>query len=117
MYEELIPKWRQINVFEGETVARGEIISDGPANPHDILRLQGETALANYVVNEVQEVYRLQGVKLTISTLKLLSVKCYARWRLPKVAIQAIFKVTKQSTTKCVSLMPDLSPKTNSCAI
>lgn len=64
VYEELIPKWRQINVFEGETVARGEIISDGPANPHDILRLQGETALANYVVNEVQEVYRLQGVKI-----------------------------------------------------
>lgn len=64
VHEELIPKWRQINVFEGETVARGEIISDGPLNPHDILRLQGETALANYIVNEVQEVYRLQGVKI-----------------------------------------------------
>ena len=63
-YEELIPKWRQINVFEGETVERGEVISDGPANPHDILRLKGETALANYIVNEVQEVYRLQGVKI-----------------------------------------------------
>jgi DNA-directed RNA polymerase subunit beta' len=63
-YEELIPKWRQINVFEGERVARGEVISDGPQNPHDILRLKGDTALANYIVNEVQDVYRLQGVKI-----------------------------------------------------
>ncbi len=64
VYEELIPKWRQINVFEGETVERGEVVSDGPQNPHDILRLQGETALAKYIVNEVQEVYSLQGVKI-----------------------------------------------------
>ncbi len=63
-YEELIPKWRQINVFEGEHVERGEVIADGPQNPHDILRLQGETELANYIVNEVQDVYRLQGVKI-----------------------------------------------------
>ncbi|MFL1731953.1 DNA-directed RNA polymerase subunit beta' [Moraxella oculi] len=64
VHEELIPKWRQINVFEGEMVERGEVVSDGPQNPHDILRLKGETALANYIVNEVQEVYRLQGVKI-----------------------------------------------------
>ena len=64
VHEELIPKWRQINVFENETVARGEIISDGPQNPHDILRLKGQTALADYIVNEVQDVYRLQGVKI-----------------------------------------------------
>ncbi|WP_394261815.1 DNA-directed RNA polymerase subunit beta' [Moraxella boevrei] len=64
IHEELIPKWRQINVFEGEHVERGEVIADGPANPHDILRLKGETALANYIVNEVQDVYRLQGVKI-----------------------------------------------------
>ena len=64
VHEELIPKWRQINVFEGERVERGEVIADGPQNPHDILRLKGETELANYIVNEVQEVYRLQGVKI-----------------------------------------------------
>ncbi|WP_201616193.1 DNA-directed RNA polymerase subunit beta' [Psychrobacter urativorans] len=64
VHEELIPKWRQINVFENETVARGEVIADGPQNPHDILRLKGQTALANYIVNEVQDVYRLQGVKI-----------------------------------------------------
>ena len=63
-YEELIPKWRQLNVFEGERVEKGEVVSDGPLNPHDILRLKGESELARYIVNEVQEVYRLQGVKI-----------------------------------------------------
>ncbi|MBU2051315.1 MAG: DNA-directed RNA polymerase subunit beta', partial [Gammaproteobacteria bacterium] len=60
--ETLIPKWRQINIFDGEEVAKGEIIADGPLSPHDILRLQGVEALADYITNEVQEVYRLQGV-------------------------------------------------------
>jgi DNA-directed RNA polymerase subunit beta' len=63
-YEELIPKWRQLNVFEGEGVSRGEVIADGEPNPHDILRLQGVEALANYLVREIQDVYRLQGVKI-----------------------------------------------------
>src|SRR3984893_16941518 len=63
-YEELIPKWRQLNVFEGETVERGKVIADGEPNPHDILRLQGVEALANYLVREIQDVYRLQGVKI-----------------------------------------------------
>ncbi|WP_458526026.1 DNA-directed RNA polymerase subunit beta' [Onishia taeanensis] len=61
-FEMLIPKWRQIAVFEGETVEKGEVISDGPSNPHDILRLLGVSELAKYITAEVQEVYRLQGV-------------------------------------------------------
>jgi DNA-directed RNA polymerase subunit beta' len=63
-HEELIPKWRHISVFEGEHVERGELIAEGALNPHDILRLLGIGALANYIVNEVQDVYRLQGVKI-----------------------------------------------------
>ncbi len=63
-YEEMIPKWRQLNVFEGESVEKGEVIADGPESPHDILRLRGISAVSNYIVNEVQEVYRLQGVKI-----------------------------------------------------
>ena len=63
-YEELIHKWRHLNVFEGEQVNRGEVISDGPSNPHDILRLLGVSALAHYIVTEIQDVYRLQGVKI-----------------------------------------------------
>src|SRR5690606_38750030 len=63
-YEELIPNWRQLNVFEGVQVSRGEVMSAGPSDPHDILRLLGVSALAKYIVNEIQDVYRLQGVKI-----------------------------------------------------
>ncbi|MGB5830441.1 MAG: DNA-directed RNA polymerase subunit beta' [Thiohalocapsa sp.] len=62
--EELIPKWRHVSVFEGERVERGEVISEGELNSHDILRLKGVTALAEYLVKEIQDVYRLQGVKI-----------------------------------------------------
>lgn len=64
VHEELIPKWRHINVFEGEHVERGEVLVEGALNPHDVLRLLGVNALANYLVNEIQDVYRLQGVKI-----------------------------------------------------
>ncbi len=63
-YEEMIPLSRNLNVFEGETVTKGEMIAEGPESPHDILRLRGVNAVANYIVNEVQDVYRLQGVKI-----------------------------------------------------
>ena len=64
VYEELIPKWRQVSVFEGEKVERGEVIAEGELSPHDILRLRGIPALASYLVREIQDVYRLQGVKI-----------------------------------------------------
>ena len=60
----MIPKHRQLNVFEGEKVERGDVIADGPETPHDILRLRGIRAVTEYIANEVQEVYRLQGVKI-----------------------------------------------------
>tara|TARA_R110000787_G_scaffold12074_61_gene39521 strand:- start:835 stop:5103 length:4269 start_codon:yes stop_codon:yes gene_type:complete len=62
--EILVHKWVQIRVFEGESVEKGEIISDGEPSPHDILRLEGVTALANHMVKEIQDVYRLQGVRI-----------------------------------------------------
>ncbi len=61
-HELLIPKWRHVNVFEGEHVEKGEMIADSELNPHDILRLRGVTDLAEYLVKEIQDVYRLQGV-------------------------------------------------------
>ncbi len=64
VHEELIPKWRHVIVFEGEHVAKGETIVDGEPNPHDILRLLGVEALDAYLVKEIQDVYRLQGVKI-----------------------------------------------------
>ncbi len=62
--EYLIPKEKHVLVHDGQVVNRGELIVDGPVDPHDILRLQGIEALARYIVEEVQEVYRLQGVKI-----------------------------------------------------
>ena len=64
-YETLISKEKQILVHDGQVVNRGETIVDGSVDPHDILRLQGIEALARYIVQEVQEVYRLQGVKIS----------------------------------------------------
>ena len=63
-YETLIPKWRHITVFEGEFVDKGETIVEGELTPHDILRLRGVEELASYLVKEIQDVYRLQGVKI-----------------------------------------------------
>jgi DNA-directed RNA polymerase subunit beta' len=64
LHEELVPKWRHVTVFDGEHVERGETIVDGEPNPQDILRLLGASALANYLVKEIQDVYRLQGVHI-----------------------------------------------------
>ncbi len=64
VYEELVPKEKNILVHEGQVVNRGELIVDGAADPQDILRLLGIEELARYIVDEVQDVYRLQGVKI-----------------------------------------------------
>jgi DNA-directed RNA polymerase subunit beta' len=63
-HETLIPKWRSVDVFEGERVEKGDVIVDGNPNPHDILRLLGVEQLTKYIVDEVQDVYRLQGVRI-----------------------------------------------------
>ncbi|MED6344867.1 MAG: DNA-directed RNA polymerase subunit beta', partial [Pseudomonadota bacterium] len=72
-YEELIPKWRTLSVFEGERVEKGEVISDGPPTPHDILRLKGINELSKYIVNEIQDVYRLQGVKINDKHIEVIT--------------------------------------------
>jgi DNA-directed RNA polymerase subunit beta' len=59
-----VPKGRYVIVNEGDYIRAGEPIMDGPSNPHDILRVMGIKALAKYIVDEIQEVYRLQGVKI-----------------------------------------------------
>jgi len=63
-HEVLIPKWRHLSIFEGEQVEKGEFIADGEPTPHDILRLRGVENLSEYLVREIQDVYRLQGVKI-----------------------------------------------------
>jgi DNA-directed RNA polymerase subunit beta' len=83
-YEGLIPKWRHITVFEGEHVEKGEVIADGAPSPHDILRLMGVEALAHYIVKEVQDVYRLQGVRINDKHIEVI-----VRQMLRKVEITA----------------------------
>ncbi|HNB07497.1 MAG TPA: DNA-directed RNA polymerase subunit beta', partial [Thauera aminoaromatica] len=63
-HEFLIPKDKHLMVHDGQVVNKGELIVDGPSDPHDILRLQGISELARYIIDEVQDVYRLQGVKI-----------------------------------------------------
>jgi DNA-directed RNA polymerase subunit beta' len=84
-YEVLIPKHRVMTVFEGEQVEKGEIVSDGPSNPHDILRLKGVEPLANYITNEIQDVYRLQGVKINDKHIEVI-----VRQMLRKVEISSM---------------------------
>ncbi|KRG88375.1 DNA-directed RNA polymerase subunit beta' [Stenotrophomonas daejeonensis] len=72
-HEELIPKYRQIIVFEGEHVTRGETVVDGEPSPQDILRLKGVEELARYLVKEIQDVYRLQGVKINDKHIEVIS--------------------------------------------
>ncbi len=83
-YEVLIPKWRNLDVFEGEKVAKGEMIADGEPSSHDIIRLLGPVVLAEHMVKEVQEVYRLQGVIINDKHVEII-----ARQMMRKVLITA----------------------------
>jgi len=83
VHEELIPRWRRLNIFEGETVVQGEVIAEGALDSHDILRLLGVSALTDYIVNEVQDVYRLQGVKINDKHIEVI-----VRQMLRKVIIE-----------------------------
>ena len=71
-FEELIPKTRTLNIFEGEKIQKGEIISDGELSLHDILEVQGVESLAEYLVKEVQDVYRLQGVPINDKHIEII---------------------------------------------
>ncbi|MDG1772766.1 MAG: DNA-directed RNA polymerase subunit beta' [Oceanicoccus sp.] len=83
-YESLIHKWRTLSVFEGENVEKGEVVSEGPPSPHDILRLKGVAELAKYISNEIQDVYRLQGVGINDKHIEVI-----CRQMLRKVEITA----------------------------
>jgi DNA-directed RNA polymerase subunit beta' len=82
--EYLIPKGKHISVHEGDFVRAGEALMDGAANPHDILRVLGEKALAKYLVDEIQEVYRLQGVKINDKHIETIVRQMLRRVRIKK---------------------------------
>ncbi|HEV8376383.1 MAG TPA: DNA-directed RNA polymerase subunit beta', partial [Candidatus Polarisedimenticolia bacterium] len=78
-HEYSIPKGVHINMQEGERVKAGEPLIDGPINPHDILRVKGQSELQDYLVNEIQEVYRLQGVNINDKHIEVV-VRQMMRW-------------------------------------
>jgi DNA-directed RNA polymerase subunit beta' len=83
--EYLIPKGKHISVHEGDFVRAGEALMDGSSNPHDILRVLGEQELAKYLVDEVQEVYRLQGVKINDKHIEVIVRQMLRRVRIKEV--------------------------------
>jgi DNA-directed RNA polymerase subunit beta' len=103
-YEELIPKWRQLNVFEGEQVERGEVIADGEPNPHDILRLQGVEALAKYLVREIQDVYRLQGVKINDKHIEVIIRQMLRKVEVSKVGETSLLKGERLDRSRALDI-------------
>jgi DNA-directed RNA polymerase subunit beta' len=85
VWDELIPKEKNILVHEGQVVNKGESVVDGPADPQDILRLLGMEELARYIVDEVQDVYRLQGVKINDKHIEVI-----VRQMLRRVVVESV---------------------------
>jgi DNA-directed RNA polymerase subunit beta' len=83
--EYLIPKGKHISVHEGDQVRAGEALMDGSSNPHDILTILGEKALAKYLVDEVQEIYRLQGVRINDKHIEVIVRQMLRRVRIKEV--------------------------------
>jgi DNA-directed RNA polymerase subunit beta' len=83
--EYLIPRGKHVSVHEGDFVKAGEALMDGPSNPHDILRVMGDKALARYLVDEIQEVYKLQGVKINDKHIEVIVRQMLKRVRVKEV--------------------------------
>jgi DNA-directed RNA polymerase subunit beta' len=83
--EYMIPRGKHVSVHEGDFVKAGEALMDGPSNPHDILRVLGDKALAGYLVDEIQEVYKLQGVKINDKHIEVIVRQMLKRVRVKEV--------------------------------
>jgi len=83
--EYMVPKGKHVSVHEGDFVKAGEALMDGPSNPHDILRVLGDKALARYLVDEIQEVYKLQGVKINDKHIEVIVRQMLKRVKIKEV--------------------------------
>jgi len=83
--EYMIPSRKHVSVHEGDFVKAGEALMDGPSNPHDILRVLGDKALARYLVDEIQEVYKLQGVKINDKHIEVIVRQMLKRVKIREV--------------------------------
>ncbi|VAW47860.1 DNA-directed RNA polymerase beta' subunit [hydrothermal vent metagenome] len=110
-YEALIPKWRTMSVFEGERVEKGDVVVDGNPNPHDILRLLGIEKLAEYIVDEVQDVYRLQGVKINDKHIETIVRQMLRKVEIKSVGDTGLIKGEQAEYSKVVSLNEEMREK------
>jgi DNA-directed RNA polymerase subunit beta' len=108
-HEELIPKWRHITAFEGEHVEKGEMIADGAPNPHDILRLLGIEEMATYISNEVQEVYRLQGVKINDKHIEVIVRQMLRRVEIANAGDSKLLKGEQLEKSRILEINDDLA--------
>src|SRR5438094_2893175 len=101
-----VPRGVHINVQEGERVRAGEPLMDGPLNPHDILAVLGEKELQAYLVNEIQEVYRLQGVNISDKQIEVI-VRQMMRWRKEEAAakVQEEVSAAYEEAERALELM------------
>ena len=100
-HEFLIPKEKQVLVHDGQVVNKGEMIVDGPADPHDILRLQGIEKLATYIVDEVQDVYRLQGVKINDKHIEVIVRQMLRRVNIVDAGDTEFIPASRSSALSC----------------
>jgi DNA-directed RNA polymerase subunit beta' len=107
-YEALIPKWRTMAVFEGEYIEKGEVVSEGPPAPHDILRLKGVEALAQYIVNEVQDVYRLQGVRINDKHIEVIVRQMLRKVEVTQPGDSNLLKGEQQTYTQILEINDNL---------
>ena len=110
-HELLVPKRRHINVFEGEHVEKGEAVVDGPPTPHDILRLKGVHALTNYIVNEIQDVYRLQGVKINDKHIEVIVRQMLRRVEITEPGESAFLKGEQTDRARVMAENEELRAK------
>ena len=103
-YEVLIPKWRAMTVFEGEFIEKGEVVSEGPPAPHDILRLKGIESLAQYIVNEVQEVYRLQGVRINDKHIEVIVRQMLRKIEVTRIGDSSLIKGEQLTYTQILEV-------------
>jgi hypothetical protein len=108
-HEELVPKEKNILVHEGQVVNKGELIVDGAADPQDILRLLGVEELARYIVDEVQDVYRLQGVKINDKHIEVIVRQMLRRVQISNPGDSTYMPASRSSARSC-------STPTTACA-
>ncbi len=110
-YESLIPKWRTIDVFEGERVEKGDVVVDGNPNPHDILRLLGVSKLMEYITDEVQDVYRLQGVKINDKHIETIVRQMLRKVEIKTVGDTGLIKGEQAEYSRVLALNEKISEK------